>query len=39
MKGMQEQIVGLWAWQKSKYTVIQDRSDAGLAAGRGSCNA
>ena len=39
MKDMQEQSVGLWAWHKSKYTVIQDRSDAGLAAGRGSWNA
>ena len=39
VKNMQEQIVGLWAWQKSKYTVSQDRSDAGLAAGRGSCSA
>ena len=38
MKGMQEGIVGLWAWLKSKYTVIQEqeRSDPALAAGRGA---
>ena len=28
MKDMQEQIVGLWAWQKSKYTVIVNRKNS-----------
>ena len=45
MKDMQEQIVGLWAWQKSKYTVIVNRTNGAAmhacmeACRPGSCNA